>query len=108
MRQKLRLLTHIVVLFSLSAFLIKPMLVTFENSAQLLKTAPIQKSIDDPQASLLGDQANLRLVVRENPQFSSPMPCFTRVILPSLVIRVVAIDPEVVSVSPRSPLILRI
>ncbi len=108
MRQKLRMLTHIVLLVCLSAFVIKPVLVTFENSEQLLRAAPIQKAIGDPQASLLRDQAALRLVVRENPTFSSPMPCFTRMILPLSVSRVLVLYPQVVSSSPRSSLILRI
>ncbi len=108
MRQKLRIFAQILLFVSLPAFVLRPVLVTVQSGVQLAKVAPVQKSLDNIQVSLVGTHTILHSVSRED--FQSPLlvPCITRMILSSSVCRVVDSGSQVVSRTSRSPLILRI
>jgi hypothetical protein len=108
MRHKLQLIAQTMLLVFLPAFVLRPVMVTVENGAQLLTTHSAQKRICDAHTQLVSAHSTLRPVVRETSQTPTLTPCYTRVILALAEGRALDYVVKVVNNSPQSFLVLRI
>jgi hypothetical protein len=107
MSQKLQLIARVMLLLFLPAFVLRPVVVTVENSLQNSASIPAQKACGSYQ-TLTADHVNLRFVSRETSQIPTLSPCFQKTILASSKSRVLAFVPTAVNASPQQTLVLRI
>lgn len=109
MRKKLQFIAQTMLLVFLPAFIMRPVLVSVENSFQASHSSPVQKSICDSHSELVAGHAIFRSIARENTQQIPVLtPCYTKTILASSEGRVLRFASNSISFSPQGFHVLRI
>jgi len=109
MRKKLQLIAQTMLLIFLPAFVMRPVVVTVENSFPVSDKCPAQKSMGDSHQNIVASHSIFRSIARENTQ---PIPVlspgYTKTILASSKGRVLRFASNSTSFSPQGFHVLRI
>ncbi len=109
MRKKLQFIAQTMLLVFLPAFVMRPVMVTMENSLPVSDKCPAQNSIGDSHENIVSGHAIFHSIARENTQQIPVLsPGYTKTILTSSEGRVLQFASNSISFSPQSFLILRI
>lgn len=108
MRQKLQFIAQALLLIFLSAFVLRPVVVTVNTGLSLSDGHSTHKSLCDSHPDLVDAQVHLRPMMREKMQNLVLTPCFTKEVLASSDSRTEQFASDPVRSIPRDFLILRI
>lgn len=108
MIQKLQLISRVILLVCLPAFILKPVLMSAVKCSQNLNAGSVQKAMGGSQSSLKVHYVKQRCIKREACQLVVLMPCFQKMILDFSMGTVLVFASDSIRHSPPGSLILRI